>query len=111
MDSLLTTTAVSAARASRYSMVGKDARTEETLDNGDVIHGRVYVGKDRNGRPSLVHTVNGTEVAIPVHAVATAIATATVFSPDAVAAVFAETGKLAKLATAVAKLTPEPPAK
>lgn len=102
---LFSTHATSAGRQSRYSAVTESAETTETLDTGEVIRGRVYVGKDRNARIFLVHAVAGAETAIPSHAAATAVASGKVFNADAVAAAFAETGKLKQLAAAVKKLT------
>lgn len=110
MDSLFTTHATSTARASRYTPTGDASETVETLTDGSVIRGKVFAGTDRNGRVFLVHNVSGAETAIPLHAVATAVAAGKVISADAVAGVFAETGKLPKLAAAVAKLTPKPTA-
>lgn len=116
MDSLLTTQATSTGKDSRFTPASKDAQTTEIITrNGksEIVNGRVYAGKDRAARAFLVHDVKGTEQSIPLHAVATSIASGAVFTPLEVAAIFAETGTLHKLAAAVAKLTPaeEPPAK
>lgn len=115
MDSLLTTHAVTTGKDSRFTPASKSAETTEVVNrNGksEIVNGTVYAGKDRNARAFLVHDVRGTEQSVPLHSVATAIASGAVFSAVEVAAIFAECGKLDKLAAAVAKLTPkeEPPA-
>lgn len=98
---LFTPNGAGTARASRFSPLGESAPTSKTLDDGTVVAGRVYLGKDRNGEPYIVHAVNGAEVALPSYAAAVAVASGKCLPAPAVVAAFVATGKLAALKRAV----------
>lgn len=102
---IFTTTATTTGRASRFTPLegGASVPTTLTRDDGEIIAGRVYIGKDRAKLPHLVHNVNGAEVACPMYVIATALASGKIVPVDAIAAAFASTGKLAALKRAVDK--------
>lgn len=98
---MFTTQSTATAKQSRFTPASDAVETVQTLSDGTVIRGRALVGTDRNGAPFLVHSVNGTDQSIALHAVATAIAGGKVIPPAALVAAFEETGKLAALKRAV----------
>lgn len=100
---MFTTTATGAARASRFAPTdGASVDTLKTLDDGTVIRGRAWIGKDRAGDLHLVHSIaGGADQSAALYAVATAIAGGKVIPPDALVSAFVETGKLAALKRAV----------
>lgn len=102
---MFSTHSTATARQSRFTAASDAVETSQVLSDGTVITGRAYVGTDRNGNPFLVHTVNGAETAVALHAVATAVASGKVIPPAAVVGAYAETGALPKLAKAVADAT------
>lgn len=81
----------------RYTL--SDSRTVEC---GDME--RVGVGADRQGAHSLVYQSGQAQSGIPLHAVATAVASGKVIPLDALAGALKETGQLGKLAQEIEKL-------
>lgn len=79
-------------RVSRYTLADGAQPTAEG--------GTVGVGVDRNGAPFLVHKIGRTEEAIPLAAVATAVACGAI-PVEAIVGAFREEGKLKGLADAV----------
>lgn len=105
---MFSTQSTGTAKPSRYTPASDAVATTRTLSDGTVVAGRVLTGTDRDGEHFLVHTVaGGRESSLPLYAVATAVASGKVIPPDAVAAAFAETGKLKALKAAVDKLAAE----
>lgn len=91
---LTTKTAAPVAANKRFTLAPVSETTSE---------GTVALGVDRNERVFLVHSVGRQTEAISAEAVAVAIGGGKVFTPEDIVAVYTETGKLGKLADAVAK--------
>lgn len=105
---MFSTHATATAKASRFAATdGAHVPTTLVRDDGESVTGRAWIGRDRATLAHLVHTVNGGETALPLYAVATAVASGKLIPVDAIAAAFAETGKLAALKRAVDKLAAE----
>lgn len=88
------TTRAPARKAGRYSL--SESRTVEC---GDME--RVGVGTDRKGEQALVYASGHAQSGIPMHAIATAIASGKVIPLDALASALRETGQLDKFVKAV----------
>jgi hypothetical protein len=91
------TTHAPARKAGRYTL-----SESRTVPCGDME--RVSVGVDRAGEQALVFESGRSQAGIPLHAVATAIASGKVIPLDALASALKETGQLDKLAKAVEKV-------
>lgn len=89
-------------KAGRYSL----GQAQTVTDGAGVVIGRVGVGTDRNGASALVFESGQTQTGIPLYAVSQALAGGKVFEAVEIVGAFDESGRLDKLAAAVAKATP-----
>lgn len=88
------TTAAPEKRAGRYTL----GQTVDTTDGG-----RVGVGVDKRGETALVYEIGHGQSGVPMHAVASAVASGKVIPLAAIVSAFRETGKLDSLAREIAK--------
>lgn len=90
------TTRAPARKQGRYTL--SESRTVECGK-----HESVGVGADRKGEQALVYQSGQAQSGIPMHAVATAIASGKVIPLDALASALGETGKLDAFVKAAGK--------
>lgn len=95
MDATFTTRGRASSRG-RY-VISERARVD--VQPGETVGAGVIPGKENSD--ALVHQYGATQTAVPMYAVATAVASGKVIPVAALVAAFKETGQLAKLKKAV----------